>query len=170
MALSKCLKKIALSLLVLPVLAINAHAAAADFLNKTFLVSADLGGKSRTTFRFYIAKDGRVFAYANNTGNCSDTGAEGEINATRRSKYSCPSTAGGTFSVTTIMTTTVTGDTIRIEENDSNYSRLAGTSRVKYRYSWQFDGSTCGHAAYSYSAASLSGSGKNVRCSWKAGR
>lgn len=123
--------------------------AASAFLNKTFVVTFDLGpnyqliaGRSNVEVRFYVSSDGEVFFHPDSTENAGCSGNSGST--TRVNQVATTSRVCNGASVTTTSSVNIGGDVLTYTE-----TRLGPAPTPKNRsagsraYSFRFDGRTC---------------------------
>ena len=122
---------------------------ASAFLNKTFVVTFDLGpnyqliaGRSNVEVRFYVSPDGEVFFHPDSTENtgCSEIdGSTTRVNQLATTKRVCNGVSVITTSSVNIAGDVLTYTETRLGTSPTPKNRSAG-SRA---YSFRFNGRTC---------------------------
>lgn len=79
-----------------------------SFLDRTFILTFDTGGK-QTEFRFVVTREGNIYAFRNNSGDCANTGAVTSIGGANVTTYEC-----GDYSETIRSSSELNGDTLSL--------------------------------------------------------
>ena len=136
--------------------------AARAFLNKTFVVTFDLGpnyqliaGRSNVAFRFYVSPDGEVFFHpdpAENTGCSGNSGPTTRVNQVATTSHVC-----GGVSVTTTSSVHIAGDVLTYTETRLSTLPASKNKSGSRAYSFRFDGQRCEALRYIVEGITMTG-------------